>query len=144
MKFYSILFSCAAIVSLWQVSLAMKRVFKLILVYNINYIRLILVLISGQLHLLAAVPSAHCRWRITHRNRTGHSKPAFVRSNYTYTEQEQDIPAADHTHISDVLHSCAALCCQQPLSVFNQLSEITTHKAMLCKSLQESGQRSCD
>lgn len=136
---------CAAIVSLYNCG-AMKCDFKLVSACTQH------ALISGQLHLLAAVPSAHCRWRITHRNRTGHSKPAFVRSNYTYTEQEQDIPAADHTHISDVLHSCAALCCQSLTSYQRSphtkpcyvMQHSCAFRRPMNGCLQESGQRSCD
>ncbi|KAL1279676.1 hypothetical protein QQF64_014276 [Cirrhinus molitorella] len=61
-----------------------------------------------------------------------------------FTEQEQDIRAAD-AHEADVLHSCAALCRQEPKSIINRLSEITTHKAMLCNAaflrLQKTNER---
>ncbi|RXN17914.1 hypothetical protein ROHU_026518 [Labeo rohita] len=52
---------------------------------------------------------------------------------------------ADHTHDSDVLHSRATLCRQEPQSIINRLSEITTHKAMLCNAaflrLQKTNER---
>ncbi len=91
--------------SLYQVSGAMKRVFKLVSACKQH------ALISSQLHLLTSAPSvggvSH-----TEAGQVIQNRPSLgVITHLTVLEQDTravDAHEADHTHISNVLHSCAA------------------------------------